>query len=308
MYITGWLKDFKRRSIAVANCQPPKNCDISCELSCLAEERCSQLLIDNTYNSDNSSSNSSSPTNRVALIAGVTAGLVTIALSAILIVVFVRRNQGRKIERPLPAINVVPSSTSNLDNNSNQKPIDDNHPQLPFILGSCAPLIPRLEASGSPVFASHVIRRSLNLQPSSSLPMMANINRSSSVKLTKYDYHPGELRRAVSVKKNDPTVSHSSSVTRVDSTNSDKIVCAKPIIVRIIRSEEGNKKILKVPHESLESSLISSSSSIHTNTSGSIHFYFCPLAESQASIKTNKSSHSTLADGEITVIYDPSST
>lgn len=86
-------------------------------LTCVAK---SQLLVDDTYNSDNSSSNISSPTNRVALIAGVTAGLVTIALSAILIIVFVRRNQGRKIERPLPAINVVPSSTSNLDNNNNQ--------------------------------------------------------------------------------------------------------------------------------------------------------------------------------------------
>lgn len=126
-----------------------------------------------------------------------------------------------------------------------------------------------------------------------------------------------ELRRAVSVKKNNSTASHTSSVTRIGSVHSDKIVCAKPMIVHIRRKEDTKKiettpepfsVVLSDPTPSDPVPAHVSTSSVHSNRSGSIQFYFCPSTEqSQVSIQSNSSAQSTLADGEITIYYNTSS-
>lgn len=163
--------------------------------------------------------------------------------------------------------------------------MDYNHPDSPFIIGAHALQIPHLDRPESPIFASDVVRRSLNLQPASAaITVNGSINRSSSVRLTKYDYnYPQMIPKPI--KKNNTTNSHSSSFTCVGSTHSDKILSTKPV------TDEESKK----PFEQ--------TLSIHSNRSGSINFYFCPSTSySQLSIQSN----STMGDGEITVIYDPS--
>ncbi|GAN09613.1 hypothetical protein MAM1_0278d09144 [Mucor ambiguus] len=154
--------------------------------------------------------------------------------------------------------------------------IDYDHPQSPFIIGAQSLQIPHLDTPdpSSPSNAT-LIRRSLNIQPTIITDNGDFLSRASSVKITKYDNRPipiknrfydtqstanddddddeysnsgdenetVKIRRAVSVKKNNSTASHSSSITRVGSVTSEdvKVVCAKPTMVRIntITSKEG---------------------------------------------------------------------
>ncbi|KAG1473393.1 hypothetical protein G6F56_000972 [Rhizopus delemar] len=249
-------------------------------------------------------------TDRVELIAGLTSGLAVLILIAVVALLCYRkrrRQQSMTFKKETQAVNVpsvslvlTPSSLSS-SKHEKQTSINYNHPDSPFIIGAHALQIPRLDIPQSPVFASDVVRRSLNLQPAA-IPL-SSVSRSSSVKLTKYDYDSTqtiptltEIRRAVSVKRNSPTNSHTSSITCVGSTRSNKLLCAKPTIVHIrrhVREED-------IPVEP------SSTLSLHSNTSGNINFYFSPSnTQSQVSIQSS-TSHSTFGDGEITVYYDPS--
>ncbi|CEJ00163.1 hypothetical protein RMCBS344292_14229 [Rhizopus microsporus] len=269
-----------------------------------------------------------SHTTNIALIAGLISGLVSFTLTALLIALFVYRKRKRlrshRPEEP-PLSEILPSLSSPSSSgftHEKQIPVDYSHPDSPFIISAQSLQIPHLDIPESSVLASHILRRSLNLhqtQPAFAKP----VNRSSSVKLTKYDYYPQmipvdtELRRAVSVKKNNSTASHTSSVTRIGSVHSDKIVCAKPMIVHIRRKEDTKKiettpepfsVVLSDPTPSDPVPAHVSTSSVHSNRSGSIQFYFCPSTEqSQVSIQSNSSAQSTLADGEITIYYNTSS-
>lgn len=186
------------------------------------------------------------------------------------------------------------------------------------------------------------------------------MSRASSVKVTKYDNRPipvtnrfyntqsttnghddddgysnsgdeneiVKIRRAVSVKKNNSTASHSSSITRVGSVTSEdvKVVCAKPTMVRIntITSKEGGitrKRSIRtvIDHHQQPPFQVSlhdpSDPADEDNDAQSdrIDVYFCPPAPpppvlfhnpSQISIQSSNSS-STVGDGEITVFWEP---
>lgn len=107
--------------------------------------------------------------------------------------------------------------------------------------------IPRLTTPPS----TTTIRQSLNLLPSSTItPATSSINRSSSVKVTKYDYRNNDLedefddtvqiRRAVSVKKNG--LSRSASVgahSQQQQQQAGRLLVAKPTMVRIVTRTEG---------------------------------------------------------------------
>lgn len=187
------------------------------------------------------------------------------------------------------------------------------------------------------------------------------MSRASSVKVTKYDNRPipvtnrshdtqnitndddddddeynnssdenerVKIRRAVSVKKNNSTASHSSSITRVGSVTSEdvKVVCAKPTMVRIntITSKENGitrKRSIRTVIDQQQQppfqvSLHDPSTPADEDNdaqSDRIDVYFCPPAppppilthnSSQVSIQSSSSS-STVGDGEITVFWEP---
>ncbi|KAL9544055.1 hypothetical protein MBANPS3_007817 [Mucor bainieri] len=250
-------------------------------------------------------------------------------------------------------------------NNKNQElaidSVDYDHPQSPFIIGAQSLQIPHLDTPdpSSPSSAT-LIRRSLNIQPTIITDNGDFLSRASSVKVTKYDNRPipatnqfydtqstanddddddeysnsGEenetvkIRRAVSVKKNNSTASHSSSITRVGSVTSEdaKVVCAKPTMVRIntITSKEGGitrKRSIRTVIDQQQQPPFQVS--LHDPStpgdeeddaqSDRINVYFCPPAPpppilihnpSQISIQSSNSS-STVGDGEITVFWEP---
>lgn len=106
--------------------------------------------------------------------------------------------------------------------------------------------IPRLTTPPS----TTTIRQSLNLLPSSAItPASASINRSSSVKVTKYDYRNNDLedefddtvqiRRAVSVKKNGLSRSASVGAHPQQQQQAGRLLVAKPTMVRIVTRTEG---------------------------------------------------------------------
>lgn len=170
------------------------------------------------------------------------------------------------------------------------------------------------------------------------------MSRASSVKVTKYDNRPipitkrsydtqdtddqddddekghVTIRRAVSVKKNNSTASHSSSITRVGSITSEdvKVVCAKPTMVRIntITSKEGGitrKRSIRtvIDQQQQPPFQVSLHDPSEDDQSHRIDVYFCPPAPpppvlhnpSQVSIQSSNSS-STIGDGEITVFWE----
>jgi hypothetical protein len=171
------------------------------------------------------------------------------------------------------------------------------------------------------------------------------LSRASSVKVTKYDNRPIPItnrsydtqnitdlddddekdyltiRRAVSVKKNNSTGSHSSSITRVGSVTSEdaKVVCAKPTMVRIntITSKEDGitrKRSIRtvIDQQQQPPFQVSLHDPSKDDQSNRIDVYFCPPAPpppilhnpSQMSIQSSNSS-STIGDGEITVFWEP---
>ncbi|KAI8979919.1 hypothetical protein BDB01DRAFT_798064 [Pilobolus umbonatus] len=211
---------------------------------------------------------------------------------------------------------------------------DHTHPQSPIIIGAQSLQIPHLDAPST----SSVIRRSLNLQSTPTIP--ADVYRSSSVKVTKYDYkgsipstyniHPirptflnissldeedeietPTLRRAVSVKKNNSTHSHSSSVTRIGSVTSEdaKIMCAKPTLARIntsviTRNEGGLTKKASVRTIVPEINHPQEPLPVKTVTLPGRGLYYPTKRDtSQMSLNSNTSNNS-MADGEITVYME----
>ncbi|KAL0142499.1 hypothetical protein V8B55DRAFT_1498610 [Mucor lusitanicus] len=256
------------------------------------------------------------------------------------------------------------SSATPISNYWHQQAIDSvdyDHPQSPFIIGAQSLQIPHLDTPdpSSPSSAT-LIRRSLNIQPTIITDNGDFLSRASSVKVTKYDNRPipitnrfydtqstanddddddglsnsgdeketVKIRRAVSVKKNNSTASHSSSITRVGSVTSEdvKVVCAKPTMVRIstITSNEGGitrKRSIRTvigqqQQPPFQVSLHDPSTPADQDDdaqSDQIDVYFCPPAPpppillhnpSQVSIQSSNSS-STVGDGEITVFWEP---
>ncbi|CEP15204.1 hypothetical protein [Parasitella parasitica] len=357
------------------------------------QKRMNQLQISAT-NFDSNSNNNSNDKHQTALIAGLTTGLVVLALIAVTIAgfVFYRRRKLQKIllqqqdeKKPyippnppiiisdvdtvlppphsssLKAVSVLPpisefsssSSATPILNHWHQQQaidiVDYDHPQSPFIIGAQSLQIPHLDIPDPPSPSSAtLIRRSLNIQQTIIADNGDYLSRASSVKVTKYDHRPipiknrscdvknahdendnssdekdqVTIRRAVSVKKNNSTASHSSSITRVGSVSSEdlNVICAKPTMVRIntITSKEGGitrkRSIRTVVDEQQYSSFEVSlqDPSTEDDQSDRIDFYFCPPAPpppvlhnpSQVSIKSSNSS-STIGDGEITVFWEP---
>ncbi|KAI9025921.1 hypothetical protein CLU79DRAFT_743736 [Phycomyces nitens] len=319
-------------------------------------------------------------TPRVGLIAGLTTGLVAVALIAVTVagLVFYRRRQQQKKstnDREVcdddlysfrPELSPVPPMSTfahtQLPATLTLQP--DSHldygyghvcasPSPSLLIGTSPLQIPHLETP-TPVFASPpkptsaVIRRSLNILPTHT-PDSSLINRSSSVKVSKYDNirpyprpvgfsdNPFEdlddeskvqIKRAVSVRKTrdvsrSPSAASNTFVaSQEEGMPAIKVICAKPTMVRIntiSRNEAGitRKRSVRTAinnnnnNDSVQSS--SGSSSDLTNTtfltpSGStVDPHKRTRAESLVSVhSTAESTHSTIGDGEITVIWDAS--
>ncbi|CDH52196.1 predicted protein [Lichtheimia corymbifera JMRC:FSU:9682] len=151
------------------------------------------------------------------------------------------------LPHPSPTTTAIqpPQPTSPpLSSPTHQPTLHVDPPQSPVFMGTSLQ-IPRLTTPPS----TTTIRQSLNLLPSSAItPASACINRSSSVKVTKYDYRNNDLedefddtvqiRRAVSVKKNG--LSRSASVgAHPQQQQAGRLLVAKPTMVRIVTRTEG---------------------------------------------------------------------
>ncbi|KAL0089385.1 hypothetical protein J3Q64DRAFT_1728382 [Phycomyces blakesleeanus] len=344
-------------------------------------------------------------TPRVGLIAGLTTGLVAVALIAVTVagLVFYRRRrqqqqqqQGQKSSNdrevcdddlysfrpelsPVPPMLPFNSHTQvppqvNLQNDNHQNYAYGHScgsPSPSLLIGTSPLQIPHLETP-TPVFASPpkptsaVIRRSLNILPTHTLDN-STINRSSSVKISKYDNisayprpitfsdNPFEdlddeskvqIKRAVSVRKN-RDVSRSSSIRSnalVDPEQNEgmpaiKVFCAKPTMVRIntISRNEGGITRKRSVRTTINNDSTQSASNVSnlsnndsnkdsnsgnnndsSNDSSNATTFLTPTAssldphkrtraESLISVhSTAESTHSTIGDGEITVIWDAS--
>ncbi|KAI7878646.1 hypothetical protein K492DRAFT_179617 [Lichtheimia hyalospora FSU 10163] len=222
-----------------------------------------------------SDSNNDGGNSRVGLIAGLTTGLVVGAIIIVSVAGFVfykrRKHRREKAQQhhqpplefkslgPPPPVVVLPSTAvqdpflppsptttpptySQPTTPSPAQPtLHVEPPQSPVFMGTSLQ-IPRLTTPPS----TTTIRQSLNLLPSCT--PATSINRSSSVKVTKYDYRNHDLedefddtvqiRRAVSVKKNG--LSRSASVgAHSQQQQAGRLLVAKPTMVRIVTRTEG---------------------------------------------------------------------
>ncbi|KAI7903759.1 uncharacterized protein BX663DRAFT_507489 [Cokeromyces recurvatus] len=225
--------------------------------------------------------------------------------------------------------NSIPPPIPDYWNQQTMKLVENDHPQSPFLIGAHNLQIPHLDTTiPDPSSLSNKTRRSLYIPATTTHFDHASflINRSSSVKVSsKYDNRhyniskeddsnePVKIRRAVSVKKNNSTASHSSSITRVgsyhDNDDGDKkyIYYAQPRMVHISTITSSNEKGIVsrkrsirtiASHESPLKPFNISLTDNPPNNNENIDIYYNPPS-------MNTSSTCTLADGEITVFLEP---
>ncbi|KAI9316414.1 hypothetical protein BX666DRAFT_1950340 [Dichotomocladium elegans] len=207
-------------------------------------------------------------------------------------------------------------------------------PESPAFMGTSALHIPRLQTPPSTATtpSSTTIRRSLSLLPSVA-PPLSSLSRSSSVKVTKYDYQTDEdgtvvegesapvLRRAVSVRKNtmagslagsEGGLARSASAGSTPLRRGDRLLMARPTMVQIVTTKMDNGVSRKASVRSTnnmaapignstlgllaadnDSRVLSSSSSSNSGSSSS---------SSDSRLRTD--SWGSQESGEITVIWN----
>ncbi|KAI8338479.1 hypothetical protein BC941DRAFT_512613 [Chlamydoabsidia padenii] len=311
---------------------------------------------------DNKTGDNDSGTN-TGLIAGLTTGLLVaaiIALTAGLLIYRKRKRAQMGVEKKPTAVETLPATSSDMiltdPSSTTSPPLSSVMISPPMASHQYPHTDEEARYIGSPLFipslsglnqandTTRTIQRSLTLssKPSPSITINSTpINRSSSVKVTKYDHYPPplddddldhvQIRRAISVKRRNAAMAQRGLVTRStslrshathsrliedgsilpinneeddDDDDSDdaetttagsgaiQVVCAKPTIARI---RSISRKDRKQPPATTQKTMAQVDD--HQEQNGRMSMRSMP----------DSTHSSTLADGEITVYWQPPS-